>query len=289
MFDTDNASEDGVRDRKVVFKTRDGAELVGRLYHPAMTPFAIVVLNAATGVSQSYYRHFARWLAAERGLACLTYDYRDMGASARIHPRQSRADMADWGVTDAEAARHWVHREMPEMPIWIIGHSLGAMLVPMQGARENVARVIGVASGEVHHSDHPWPFRAMAMTFWFGLGPLATAAFGYLPGRTIGFGSDLPRPAYWQWRRWCISRSFHHSDIGARLSEPRWGKSDAPVRLVAFSDDEMIPPHCVWRLGARYGEYEPVLIDPAESGLDKVGHLGVFAPRNKALWDQVLG
>ncbi|MEL7099826.1 MAG: hypothetical protein AAGM84_13425, partial [Pseudomonadota bacterium] len=140
MFDTAPAH---VRIETYVIKAPDGAELVGTLYAPARRPFAAVVLNGATGVPQGYYRHFARWLAEERGMACLTYDYRDTGKSLRGSMRASQADMLDWGLTDQLAARRKLARLFPETKLWIIGHSLGAMLTPITRATPERSRWFG--------------------------------------------------------------------------------------------------------------------------------------------------
>ncbi len=273
-----------------VFKAEDGAQLVGRLYRPEGRPFAAVVLNGATGVPQEYYRAFAEWLAAEQGLACLTYDYRDTGRSATGPVRHAKARMSDWGVSDANAARRKLRTLFPETPIWVLGHSLGAMTVPMQADTDDIARVVGVAGGPVHYSDHPWPYRAIALMFWFGLGPALTSVMGYLPGRAAGFGADLPGPAYWQWRRWCTSPDFFASDFGDLLPVPDW-RGTAPVRLISLADDDLIPRHCVERLGALYDRRNVThtTLDPAQYGLRKVGHLGLFSRRNKALWPLVFG
>ncbi|MEO0503313.1 MAG: hypothetical protein AAFZ14_08310, partial [Pseudomonadota bacterium] len=110
MFDD---SQKQIEERALVFKTGDGAELVGRLFLPARAPFACIVLNGATGVPQSYYAHFARWLAAERGMACLTYDYRDVGRSWSGPMADSAADMIDWGTSDQLAARYALARAVP--------------------------------------------------------------------------------------------------------------------------------------------------------------------------------
>ena len=45
-------------------------ELSATLYLPPVEPSIVVVLNSATAVSKDFYRHFARWLAAENGMAC---------------------------------------------------------------------------------------------------------------------------------------------------------------------------------------------------------------------------
>ena len=83
VLDFENIDPDsGVKVDELQFAAGD-AQLAGQLYRPKGIPRAAVVLNGATGVPQSFYRHFARWLAAERGMVCLTYDYSDFGASAQ--------------------------------------------------------------------------------------------------------------------------------------------------------------------------------------------------------------
>ncbi|KIC52048.1 alpha/beta fold hydrolase [Tateyamaria sp. ANG-S1] len=285
MFDASPVQR-SVTERSLAFKTEDGAELVGRLYRPAQRPFAAVVLNSATGVPQTFYTHFARWMAAERGMAVLTYDYRGMGRSTAGPLRKVRADMSDWGIRDQVAARRAIRREIQGTPLWIVGHSLGAMLLPNQPELDGVVRVIGVSSGIVHHHDHPWPYRAVALNFWFTLGPLATLVCGYLPGKALRMGEDLPADVFWQWRKWCTSRTFYDADLGPRLPAPDWN-SDATVRLHAFTDDELIPPAQTARLARVYG-VEPVVIDPKAYGLGKIGHVGAFSRRNRALWPVLL-
>ncbi|WP_299138681.1 alpha/beta fold hydrolase [uncultured Tateyamaria sp.] len=287
MFDTCPVQR-SVSERSLMFKTQDGAELVGRMYLPDQRPFAAVVLNSATGVPQTFYSHFARWLAAERGMACLTYDYRGMGRSEAGPLRRVPADMSDWGIRDQVAARRAVRRALPGTPLWVIGHSLGAMVLPNQPEMDDVVRVIGVASGMVHHSDHPWPYRAVALNFWFTFGPLATVLAGYFPGKALRLGEDLPAGVYWQWRKWCTSRSFYDADIGPDLPGPDW-RSDAAVRLHSFADDDLIPPHCVQRLADVYGpKAQHVTIDPRAHGLKQIGHISAFSRRNKAIWSTLL-
>lgn len=272
----------------VLFKAPDGAELVGTLYQPDQRPFAAVVLNSATGVRQEVYTHFARWLAAERGMAVLTYDYRDFGRSAGPALRRSQADMIDWGITDQIAARRAMRAAWPGVPLWVIGHSLGAMLLPNQPEMDDVVRVVGVASGMVHHHDHPWPYRLNALNFWFALGPVATAICGYLPARALRIGEDLPAGVFWQWRRWCTTRAFYAGDLGPRLAPPDW-QGGAAVTLCAFADDALIPPAQVARLRDVFGAQADLrLIAPQSYGLQSIGHIGVFSRRCRAVWPDLI-
>lgn len=263
--------------------------LSARLHRPAGEPETVVVLNSATGVPRDYYQHFARWLAAERGIACLTYDYRDYGFSLVGRLKDATATMADWALIDMPAARAEMRRRFPNAQQWTIGHSVGAMLGPVQPDIDQIDRMIGVCSGLVTLKDHPWPYRGLAGLFWYGHAPLMVRALGYLPGKAIGFGSDLPASVYWQWRKWCTAPLSYIPEIGQNLPDAHWGSSGTPVDLFTFEDDQMAPPEAVWRLADLYGpEARRHLLKPAEFGLPEVGHIGAFARRNAAVWPRLI-
>ncbi|WP_050929053.1 alpha/beta hydrolase family protein [Aestuariivita boseongensis] len=264
-------------------------ELSGTLFLPSGPPRAALVLNGATGVPQRFYRHFARWLASDQKIACLTFDYDGMGTSATGHVRDSHATMLNWALRDQPAARAALRDRIPGVPLWVLGHSLGAMLLPMQDDIDDIEHVFAVASGYVHHSDHPWPYQGLARLFWFGHAPLIAGALGYLPGKRLGFGEDLPPGVYWEWRKWCTSKSFFWPDVGDTIPKPKW--TGAPVRLVSFADDSMMPSRCTWRLERSFGAEacSRVVLDPSDAGLSSVGHVAGFAPQNAAIWPHMLG
>ena len=270
---------------------RSGAyRLAGQLYHPAGKPKAVVIINAATGVRQRYYASFANWLATERDLACITYDYRDFGESLRRSLRASKATMVDWCVHDVTAVRDHVWSLLPGVPIWHLGHSIGGMGLPFQDGTSQIERVITVASGPVHLHDHPWPYRAIAGAFWYGPGPIATKAMGYMPGRKLGVGPDLPSGVYWQWRKWCTTRGFFAGEIGGALPFPDWNGVRCPVKIVAASDDDLVPPMAVWRTMDFYRQAEKtqLTLKPEKYGVAKIGHVGMFAAQNAACWADIL-
>ncbi|WP_299673646.1 alpha/beta fold hydrolase [uncultured Roseobacter sp.] len=275
--------------RRRLIKTSDGAELGGTLILPPFQPRAALVLNGATGVPQSYYQRFARWAATEQGVAVLTYDYRGTGRSLNGSMRDSRATMSDWGLRDNVAARAYLRRAVPDVPLWVMGHSLGAMMLPMQEDLSGIDKVIGVASGLVHHADHPWPYRALALFFWFGIPPVAARLFGYLPGRRLGLGADMPAPAYTEWRRWCTTPSVFAGAVQDSLPTPDWSRSGAPVRLISFTDDDVCPEVCTRRLAAKYGGFADIdFVRPSDVGLRTLGHIGAFARQNDAVWTRLL-
>lgn len=260
------------------------APLRGQLFHPPMSPETVVLINGATGVPARFYAAFASWLAQTQGIACLIWDYRDFGQSGQ--PQRSTATMTDWGVTDPQAARDWLVARFPQAALWVIGHSLGGLTLPFQTGQDRITRVITVASGAVHLSDHPWPYRAAATAFWYGHAPVLAAATGHLPGRLTGFGPDLPAGVYWQWRRWCLSRRSCLDDPAM----PPLQSVTAPTTLIAIADDALVPPAAVWRLMQWYPQAikHQRVIRPADHGLPPVGHIAAFASANRALWPMLI-
>ena len=269
---------------------RGDVRLGGTLYLPDGAPRAAVVIHGATGAKHSYYGAFADWLSQERGFAVLTYDYSDFGASARGSMRASTATMADWGAHDPDAVQAYLRARFPDAPFWVIGHSLGGFMLPFQKNLDRVDRFIAVASGPGGWTDHPWPYRAAAMALWFGHGPISALVAGYLPGRYLGLGADLPKGVYWQWRRWCLSQDFYQGDIGSALPVRAVPTLSAPVTAIAVADDDLIPPKVAARLAALYPDasVEQRMLTPAAYGLKKIGHFGPFRRRNAVLWPAIV-
>lgn len=272
---------------KITIETGDGITLSGTLY-PAEHPRAIAVISGATGVPERFYARFAQWLAAKEGVTALTYTYRDMTNQSPAALRASRTVMSDWGITDGQAARDKAHDLFPDLPQWIIGHSLGGMLVSKQPQLQDLSRAILVASGLVYHRGHPFPYRLLAWLFWFVIGPLATRLMGYLPGRSIGFGDTLPAGVFFQWRRWCTSPNCFLDDPALPKSD--WTGCDAPVKIVAMADDQVCTPEMAYRISEAYpgAEIQKITLDPATHRASELGHLKIFSSAGRPYWPDLI-
>jgi predicted alpha/beta hydrolase len=268
----------------------EGARLAARYYAPQGTVRANLVLHGATGVAQHYYAPFATW-AADRGVGVLTYDYRDFGASQRRPLRESDATYADWGIRDQAAAERALADLVPEGPLWVLGHSLGGLTFAFSKHDVRVERITTIGAGFIHFSDHPWSYRPVALAFWFALGPVGTALAGYLPGKRLFLGADLPAGVYWQWRRWCTRRDFFRSDIGLSLPEPDFRMEGPALRMLTMTDDVVVPPVAVRRYVDAFpeGRVEYRMLSPAEFSLPSLRHIEVFSKRAAAAWPTILG
>lgn len=289
---TDTTHQEGparedVRDQALTIDCPDGRQLAARLFQPAQGAATVAIaLHGATGVPRDYYARFAAWLAAHRRAAVLIYDYRDCGHSAVGPVRQARASMGDWAVIDQAAALDCLIARYPDLPLEVIGHSLGGMGLLFHAQAGRVRQMTTVCTGPAHWARHPPHFIGKAMSFWFVLGPIATALLGYMPGRLLGQGADLPAAAFWQWRRWCTRRAFHRAEWGRGLPQPDLSRMKGRVRLLAVADDEMIPPAVVRDYAAFFpaAKVEHEVIDPKAAGLRTIGHLRVFSERCRDVW-----
>lgn len=264
---------------------RDGYPLAVTSLRPERPRFRLL-LNAATGVPQRFYRSFIEH-AAGRGAWVYSYDYRGMGASRAPDWRGAAPCMADWGRLDlASLLDH-----LPgDLPLALVGHSVGGQL---PGLADNVGRVqalLGVAAQSGYW--RLWPLRQqprLALN-WYGVIPLATRLFGQLPGWAIG-GEPLPREVALEWARWCRTPAFISTPDGAPW-RPHFAELRAPARFLAISDDQAFAPRrAVEALMGFYGQArrELAVVEPRDWGLCRMGHFGFFRRDTPAeLWDQQL-
>jgi len=264
----------------------DGLALAATAYAPAQRAADLaVVINSATGVPRSYYRHFAEHLAAH-GCAVLCYDYRGVGGS-RDGGRGAR--MLDWGEKDLPGALEWMYRYHAELPLAAVGHSAGGWLFGLTPSNRAVDALLTVGAQVPHPRN--WPSLRGKAFMWTTMNlmiPAVTHLCGHLPGAILG-GDSLPRGVALDWARWSRHRDFLVDDDGRPLREHFRGYAN-PVRLLAIEDDDYAPPAAVRDLaGYFHAGVELRQIRPADHGLRQLGHFGYFrksAPH--ILWDEAL-
>jgi predicted alpha/beta hydrolase len=255
------------------------------MHHPGTTPRHAVVLHGGAGFPARFYQDFASWLAATHQAAVLTYDYRDFGWSLD-RPLAGSDARSDWGIKDQSAALTCLGGRFPELPLRVLGHSLGGQWLAFHEDVSRVDRVVAVASGPGFWLDHPWPMLPKVMAFWWLAGPLAAWLTGYMPGRLLGLGADLPGGVYWEWRKLCLRPYYHRSEWGRSYPQPRLAEARFKLTIVPIADDVLIAPHMVRKLSVFYprAQLDETLLAPAELGLTAIGHGGAFLKRNQVCW-----
>ncbi len=271
--------------KKLQIAAVDGLVLRGRVYEPEAARCTLLVLGGI-GVPQRAFRHFGAW-CAPRGVRVVTLDYRGMGESPRDAAALETATLTNWATLDAVGALRFVERTWPEQPPVLLGHSFGGQVLGFADDFRRLGAAVLVASqfGEAAHWDGFERLKISA--YWNLILPGAAALFTkQVPGWT-GIGESIPTGVAREWALWGRSRGWSLAHVPG-VAE-RYAAFDRPLRAYAISDDKIAPPRAVSALLERFRATQPERIDitPAELGMSKLGHLGLFRPGAERIWQQL--
>jgi predicted alpha/beta hydrolase len=271
---------------EVTIPARDGYPLAGTLHLPALESRRVVVINSALAIAARFYRHLAAGLA-EAGYTALTWDYRGIGASKPDRLRGFPATARDWVLLDMAGVVDWVAGELTPQRIFFIGHSLGGQFA---GLLDNGSSIDGMATMSAqsgHWRMQPGEQRIWAFFHLYVTLPLLSRIVGYGPWSLIGPGEDLPKSAALEWASWCRHRDYLLGD--STLPLVRFQQFTAPVLAYSFGDDTWGQPRSVDAMMRAYPNVERRHAEPADFGLESIGHVGYFRPAAKALWQDTIG
>ena len=267
-----------------------GAVIECRLYAPsAGSTRGAVLIGGAMGVRQSFYRPFAQWLA-DQGYFVATFDYRGVGDSRGASLRGFDADLFDW-ARDTDAAIDVLLDRAGDVPLYVIGHSLGAQLPGLLRNRDRIAGLVSIAAGSGYWRDNAPGLKRYVLYFWHVLVPLATAVCGYFPGARLRKVGDLPKGVVLQWRRWCLDPRYHVGAEGAAVRE-RFEAARFPLVALSLTDDELMTERGTRVLVDCYANAPRRVerVAPADVAARRIGHFGffrdAFAP---TLWARTAG
>jgi predicted alpha/beta hydrolase len=250
---------------------------------------AVVLVHPATAVTQRYYEPFGHYLA-KRGFTVVTYDYRGTGRSRTARLRGLEVSMSDWMNEDVGGVTQWAAERYPHLPLLAVGHSLGGHALALGvGAGRLRAAVMVASHAGVTATIRGGAERARVWLVMRILTPVLCAMFGYMPGRRLGIGEDLPRGVMTQWSRWTALPNYFLDDPGMDAAR-RMEKVSLPLLVVGFEDDPWANHVAIDKLIAPLtnAQIERRQIAPADAGLTAIGHMGFFRKRSEAqLWPLV--
>ena len=175
------------------------------------------------------------------------------------------------------------------MPLYLVGHSLGAQLPGMLRNRQRVDGLVSVAAGSGYWRDNAPPLRRMILYFWYVLVPVATTVCGYFPGKRLRKVGDLPKGVMMQWRRWCLNPRYHVGAEGAAVRE-QFESARFPLVALSITDDEMMTERGTRVLVDCYPNAPRRIerIAPQDVQARRIGHFGLFREQFRAtLWPRV--
>lgn len=258
-----------------------------RVYAPEGLPRASVVIGGAMGVRQSFYEPFANWLARQ-GFCVTTFDYRGQGDSLQGSMRGVQADLHDW-ARDYEAVIAHAKAQQPGLPLFLLGHSLGAQLPGLLREPQQVDGLLSIAAGSGYWRDNAPRLRRVVLAFWHVFVPLLTPLCGYFPGARLGMVGDLPAGVIWQWRRWCLDPRY---SVGAEGPEAvrSYAAVRFPVLALSMSDDELMSWRGTQHLLDFYANAPRSIerVQPQDAQAQRIGHFGLFRTQfESTLWPRV--
>jgi len=266
----------------------DGLKLTG--YHFANeNPRAAILVCSATAVTQRFYFPFARWLSIQ-GYSVLTLDYRGIGESLGAPSvKESRARKQDWGELDMPAALSWLQQTYPNKPKHLIGHSAGGLLFGLMPNYRDLASVVSIGCSIGYVNEAAMPDRLVASALLNVYFPVATKLFGYLPAKTLGWGEDLPPGVALQWAEWCTNRGYVSNAFGKDIKKHYYNDLQLPMLVMNMKDDPFATVSNVDAMNELFpnATMEKLWLDPKQYGLETVGHMGFFRPKNDVLWPKV--
>lgn len=271
----------------------DGYELAAHHWLPAGVPRGVVVVNPATAVRAAYYHRFAAFLAAH-GFAALTYDYRGIGDSRRVDLRRQKGfSKLDWGRYDCDAALAWARQAHSDVPLHVVAHSIGGLLVGLAANNRHVARCLTVGAQYAYWPDYAKEGRVLMWLRWHLLMPFMTALLGYFPARWLGWHEDLPAAAAYEW-------AFRPATLEAAYRKEREAGADVlahfdamrgDILAIGLADDPFGTPTAILRLLAYFKRSRRhfAKVAPASVGAESIGHFAYFHDRfRESLWRDAL-
>ncbi|KVF72705.1 alpha/beta fold hydrolase [Burkholderia vietnamiensis] len=273
----------------IAFSAADGYALRGTLWSPDAPPRALVLIHPATAVPERLYAGFARFLTT-RGFAALTYNYRGIGSSRPARLTKLQARMRDWIELDVGAAIAWARDTHRAVPLLAVGHSVGGDAVGLSAGTAHLRAAVLVAAhaGSTRLIESAAE-RLKVRLILHVLGPLASALLGYVPGKRLGLGEDLPAGVFREWSRWTTLPHYFFDDPTLGAAE-RFSKQRLPILAVGFDDDPWANRRAIDLLVSYLtgAAVERRQIDPHAAGTGPVGHMGFFRSRPGAvLWPGV--
>ncbi|OUR79902.1 hypothetical protein A9Q83_02845 [Alphaproteobacteria bacterium 46_93_T64] len=269
---------------QIDFATSDGWILKANRYAPPSGDIkAIVLLMPAMG-SHSRPARFMASALAKMGNLVVALDPRGHGQS-KPHPKRG----IDYGFDhilkyDLPAVVASIKENNPDLPIFMIGHSLGGHLSAIFAAEnpDEISGVITLTSAHLHSKIIGRPALILFTAF-----AAISKLFGYLPGQHFGWGTPIARKQVMDWAKWGITGVLRGTD--GRNLEPVLATSGTPTLCIGFTDDLRMAPT---RSTKAFSELMPAEISthweiaPADVNAKKLGHFDHLRT-GTVLWERL--
>ncbi len=250
----------------------------------------IVIINPALAVPQTYYAHFAEFIA-ENNYTVVTFDYRGIGQSIDPAIHGSAIKMEHWGRYDFHAVLEKVLTELEPAQLYVIAHSAGGQLIGLSDHCRAIDGMIFVTTPSGYWGNYPSPFKYALALFWYVIAPALCYKRSYFPAHLVKIGpKDVPSGVIKQWADWGRTEGYlfdkkHGFDL------TNYHELSVPILAYSFTDDHFSPPKAVDALLSNYSnaEIEHKSVKPSDHNRKHIGHFGFFRKSmRESLWKEAL-
>ncbi len=242
---------------------------------PDGSPSCMVLVLCALGVKASYYEPLLQEFAS-KGIEAYGFDWRGNGDS-NIRPSGKN----DWGyqvlMDDILRVIEHLRVENPELPLYLVGHSLGGQIACLLNARYpgRVAGTMVVASCIPYYK--PYPKKEQKLIRIAGrLFPVVGSLLGYVPGKRLGFGGKMEAKTLMKdWSYHAKNGKFILKNSDFDYEEAIAKSQGANILGIALEGDTFAPPEAVAAMLNKFVNDETVkqeFITKEEYGLEKLNH-----------------
>lgn len=267
--------------------TNDLYTLSARHYIPSVPNGQVIVINAATGVKQTFYSHFATYLA-NQGFHVYTYDYRGIGGSKHESLKDFKATIVDWGEIDLSAVLKYIKQRHPAYSISIVGHSIGGQIIGLSPLSSLADSLVMIGAQTPFWKHYRGTMLLKVWQLWHIMIPVLTRIFGYFPARSLGLFEDLPGPVAQQWSRWGKCRNYIFDELPDK--KELFESLRQPALVYSFTDDRYAPIGAVKDLLSHYSnlQIEHRHIHPANINRKSIGHFSFFRKSSETIfWNKI--
>ncbi len=272
-----------------IVTTHDGYSLVSTIFQPAGDIKGTVLIVPGMGMSQKFYANLAAWLSSQ-GFLSVTFDFRGTGLSLKGRLRGFKTTIIDWAQLDCAAMVDTVKALAPDKPLYWIGHSLGGQILALVPNKDKITKAITIAAGNGYWRENSPQLKYRVWWLWYVIAPLATAIFGYFPGKKLRKVGNLPKGVILQWRRWCLNPDYAAGAEGNTV-RALYSNVTTPITSISFTDDEYMSARSIEALHHLYinAPKKMLRINPHDLNIKLIGHFGFFRQKYRAtLWQNYL-
>lgn len=270
--------------------TEDGIAIKGEVIE-ARGPKAIIQINPAAGTKASFYRPFAEYLRDEGYSVCL-FDYRGIGKSRNEKLRNISYLFRDYGLRDVPVVVEYLKEKYPELPLYLIGHSVGGQQIGIVPNNPKIAGLLAVAVSTGFRAHMPFSYSLQATFFFKMFSPVSSFANGYVAAKKFNIMEDLPTGVVKEWGDWSDKKDYLFHFLGKTIPQGNYDQLPFPVTVFYASDDEIATDKNVesfWKHVKSKDKINFRKVSPDAYGAKVIGHFGYFKKQfRESLWKDLV-